>query len=73
MTKFAYDLGELNLDAMTEADLADLLLHLTILSLYAAKKMNAMQFRRTGRITSALKIEAEMQKLYDELPDNWRW
>lgn len=40
---------------------------------YGFRKADAMEHREAGRITQALQIEAECDRLYRALPESYRW
>jgi len=62
-----------NLDAMTSDELTEASDAFRMLSLYAAKKARAMRERGNGNITSALSIEASCDRIYQTLPQSYRW
>lgn len=68
-----YDLGDLNLDAMDPDDLAEVQKGLRKMADYALAKCRAMRDRAGGRVDMALAGEAACDRLYGELPTNWRW
>jgi hypothetical protein len=73
MVEFAYDLEDLNLDAMMLEDVALAANYLGDLTLYAEAKMRAMRCRLAGDITEALFEENVCEMIYARLPENWRW
>jgi hypothetical protein len=47
--------------------------HTSTLSQYASLKVMAMLARKRGRIADAIRTEAYLEKLYQLLPEEWRW
>lgn len=62
-----------NLDGMTIDELTEASDAFRMLSLYAAKKAHAMRERGNGNITSALSIEYACDRIYQTLPQSYRW
>jgi hypothetical protein len=73
MSKFPYDLGELNLDAMSADELAETAANLVFLAAYATSKSKAMRLRAMGEIVDAARHEATADRYYQDIPENWRW
>jgi hypothetical protein len=73
MARAPYDLGDLNLDCMTEDDLRAVAVELRRMAHYADSKLLAMRQRLDGDITRALYTEAQCERIYKQMPDNWRW
>lgn len=73
MSKYAYDLGSLNLDCMTLEEVDELHKHLMNLVVYTMQKATAMRRRLNGDILVALELERTCETIYDQLPDNWKW
>lgn len=63
----------LNLDCMAPDDLAEAQRAMTTLAAYAGLKCHAMQFRARGMVEDALRAEADCDRLYGQLPEDWRW
>lgn len=63
----------LNLDCMAPDDLAEVQRAMTTLAAYAGLKCHAMQFRARGMVEDALRAEADCDRLYGQLPEDWRW
>lgn len=64
-----------NLDGLTidPTDLSALANHLDTLRQYARTKADAMRYRASGNTTRALSLEAQCERLYRKLPENWQW
>lgn len=62
-----------NLDGMTPDELREASEAFRMLSLYAAKKSRAMRERGNGNITSALSVENACDRIYQTLPQSYRW
>jgi hypothetical protein len=62
-----------NLDCMSVEELNAFAGHVSTLSQYASLKAMAMLTRKQGRIADAIRTEAYLEKLYQLLPDEWRW
>jgi hypothetical protein len=44
-----------------------------LLAIYASDRLLAMRYRAGGHIKDSLKVEEELEKLYDKLPEYARW
>jgi hypothetical protein len=65
-----------NLDAMSQSELLGVVENDSLpdgVREYAALKGMAMVHRLAGNIQEALRIEAKCDRIYDNLPDEWRW
>lgn len=45
----------------------------SFLAIYASDRLLAMRYLADGHIKDALKVEEELKKLYDKLPEYSRW
>lgn len=62
-----------NLDCMEQSELRNLAGVLRKLAHYASQKACAMDWRAKGDIKMALLAEAVLDKLYQEIPEEYRW
>lgn len=62
-----------NLDGMTPDELTEASESFRMLSLYASNKARAMRERGNGNITHALSLEASCDRIYQTLPQSYRW
>jgi hypothetical protein len=81
------DLLDLNLDCLLPEQLEELLIPIadlaldeenpnpaaTILYRYGRTKLNAMHMRLHGMIDRALRLEKECDRIYTQLPKDYRW
>ena len=66
-------LKTIDLDCLQSHELGDVLVGLAQLSLYAAKRQQAMQARERYNPLRADRLERECDALYETLPDWARW
>lgn len=64
---------DINLDCMDEAELRNLASVFGLLQSYALQKAQAQYWRGRGDITLALLAEEKLDKLYEEIPEAYRW
>lgn len=64
---------DINLDNMSMEELGEFADVVSTLSQYAHMKRMAMRDRNDGRINDAIRAEAHLERLYQTLPDHWRW
>lgn len=62
-----------NPDAMTEEELNKAERAFTTLASYCYFKSQAIAMRRKGYIDTAMSFEQECDKLYTELPEQYKW
>ena len=64
----------MNLDCMSADELRAYAVTATgKLREYAEVKARAMDYRSAGKITEALRIECQCDRIYDRLTDNEKW
>ncbi len=68
-------LADLNIDefSVDVAYVRELARNLETLAAYATQKAQAMTYRTSGDITRARWHEAVCERLYENLPPNWKW
>ena len=70
------DLGEgWNLDDWTidYEDMRELARHLEELARYARIRAAAMERRLKGKVPHAMQLESNLEQIYRDLPENWKW
>lgn len=62
-----------NMDGMTLDDLVEYENFLRLGAAYAKAKLQAMRLRASGHIDAAIRHEQECNRLYKNMPQDWRW
>jgi hypothetical protein len=73
MSGITFDVPNLDCESINPADYEQLAATLSLLADYANHKAGAMKFRLAGHIVAAQRIEASMERIYEQLPEWARW
>lgn len=62
-----------NIDDMPDDELIEFHKNLSTLTYLVQQMRFARSFRKSGRIELALGLEKNIEKMYKQLPREWRW
>jgi hypothetical protein len=66
-------LNEFNPDSSSQQEVGNAAIYFGIMATYCHSKFLAIDMRAKDNIREAWELEALCQRLYNTLPDSWRW